>query len=106
MATPLLRASCGANSPDFHAGNGEVFVYHMLMDPDSSDPGSLNLASSDDRSLLQAFIANGRPLLVFAGLCLVLTGLFAFFQASTGHFLPHDVDFLGMTERELCLVNE
>src|SRR5262245_59545039 len=45
-------------------------------------------------------------LLLFTGLCLALFGGFAFFLASTGHFLPHDIQFLGMTSDELCRINQ
>jgi hypothetical protein len=60
----------------------------------------------DDRSFVGALIGDGRPLLLFTGLCLVLSGLFALFLSVTGHFLPHDVQFLGMTAEQLCSVNE
>jgi hypothetical protein len=56
----------------------------------------------DDRSLLDALVGDGRPLLLFTGLALLLSGFFAIFQASTGHFLPHDEYFLGMDAAELC----
>lgn len=56
----------------------------------------------DNRSLLEAMIGDGRPLLLFTGLALVLSGSFATFQAATGHFLPHDVHFLGFTAAALC----
>ena len=66
--------------------------------------GDLNLepAKNHQTGLLAALVGSGRPLLTFAGLCLVLAGGFALFLAATKHFLPHDVDFLGMTESELC----
>jgi MFS family permease len=51
-------------------------------------------------------VGDGRSLLQFTGLCLVLSGLFALFLSATGHFLPHDVQFLGMRPEELCAVNE
>jgi hypothetical protein len=60
----------------------------------------------DDRNFLGALIGDGRPLLLFMALCLVLSGLFALFLSATGHFLPHDVQFLGMTPGELCAINE
>lgn len=56
----------------------------------------------DDRGLLQALIGDGRPFLIFTGLCLVLSGGFALFISATGHFLPHDVQFLGITADQLC----
>jgi hypothetical protein len=61
---------------------------------------------SDQRSFAGALIGDGRPLLMLTGLCLVLSGLFALFQSATGHFLPHDVQFLGMTAEQLCAINE
>src|SRR5713226_4972756 len=60
----------------------------------------------DNRSFAGALIDDGRPLLLFTGLCLVLSGLFALFLSATGQFLPHDVLFLGMTAEQLCAVNE
>lgn len=60
----------------------------------------------DDRSLFGALIGDGRPLLAVAGLGLTLSGLFALFLSATGHFLPHDVQFLGMTPQQLCAINE
>lgn len=56
----------------------------------------------DDRGLVQALVGDGRPLLLFVGLALVLSGGFALFLAATGHFLPHDERFLGMTAEQLC----
>ena len=60
----------------------------------------------DDRGLLQALVGDGRPLLIFTGLCLVLSGCFALFLSATGQFLPHDVQFLGITAEELCAINQ
>jgi hypothetical protein len=37
---------------------------------------------------------------------LLFSGLFALFLAVSGHFLPHDVAFLGMSPESLCRVNE
>ena len=62
--------------------------------------------AQDNRSLLQALVGDGRPLLLFTGLALVLSGAFALFLSFTGHFLPHDVKFLGMTEQDLCAINQ
>ena len=62
--------------------------------------------SHDQRGLLQALVGDGRPLLMFTGLSLVLSGGFALFLAATGHFLPHDARFLGMTAEQLCAVKE
>src|SRR5687768_17026085 len=63
-------------------------------------------ARADNRSLLHPLLSDGRPLLLFTGLALVLSGLFALFLSITGHFLPHDVKFLGMTEGDLCAINQ
>lgn len=60
----------------------------------------------DDRGLLQALMGDGRPFLIFTGLCLVLAGGFALFLSATGHFLPHDVQFLGITAEELCAIKQ
>ncbi len=60
----------------------------------------------DDRSFFGALIGDGRPLLAVSGLALLLSGLFALFLSITGHFLPHDVQFLGMTSEQLCAINE
>jgi hypothetical protein len=56
----------------------------------------------DDGGLLQVLVGDGRPLLLFVGLALILSGGFALFLAATGHFLPHDERFLGMTAEQLC----
>lgn len=68
-----------------------------------SDPQSL---SHYQQGLLQSLIGDGRPLLSFTGLSIALAGGFALFLAATGHFLPHDIQFLGMTPEQLCTVNE
>ncbi len=63
---------------------------------------SNTVQSSDPRSLLQAILADGRPLLLLSGLGLVFAGGFAIFLGLTGHFLPHDEHFLGMDAAQLC----
>lgn len=60
----------------------------------------------DRRGLLDALLGEGRFLVILTGLCLVLAGGFALFLSATGHFLPHDIAFLGMTADELCGINE
>ena len=62
--------------------------------------------TDDDRGLFDALIDDGRPLLSLTGLGLILSGCFALFLSATGHFLPHDVAFLGMTAKDLCAINE
>src|SRR5262245_2162028 len=54
------------------------------------------------RSFIDAMIGDGRPLLMAAGLGLLLAGSFGLFLAITGEFLPHDERFLGMKARDLC----
>lgn len=56
----------------------------------------------DDRGFFSALLGDGRPVLAFSGLALILSGGFAIFQSATGQFLPQDVAFLGMTAQDLC----
>ncbi|HEV7299853.1 MAG TPA: hypothetical protein VGN72_10845 [Tepidisphaeraceae bacterium] len=60
----------------------------------------------DQRGLLRALVGDGRPLLALTGLALIFSGAFAIFQSATGHFLPQDVHYLGMTKEELCDMNQ
>jgi len=60
---------------------------------------------ADTRGLIAVLAGDGRPLLTFTGLALVLSGVFALFLAATGHFLPHDEQFLGMTAKQLCALH-
>ena len=60
----------------------------------------------DQRGLLEALIGDGRPLLILAGISLILFGGFAFFLSASKQFLPHDIQFLGMTAEELCRVSD
>ncbi len=69
------------------------------MPPQASDP-------PPDPGLLATLIADGRPLLVLVALGLILSGLFAFFLAVTGSFLPHDIAFLGMQPADLCNLHQ
>jgi hypothetical protein len=52
--------------------------------------------------LLETAIDDGRPLLILSAVFLVGCGIFAIFQAATGHFLPHDTVYLGMTASQVC----
>ena len=61
---------------------------------------------NDQRGFIPALIGDGLPLLALSAVALILAGLFALFLAITGHFLPHDVAFLGMSPEALCAVNE
>ena len=56
----------------------------------------------DNQGIFEAFVADGRPLLLFGGLSLALSGAFALFLSASGQFLPHDTQFLGMSAVELC----
>jgi hypothetical protein len=60
----------------------------------------------DNRGLLSALIGDGRPLLSLTGLSLILSGVFALMQSFSGHFLPHDIAYLGMTAEQLCSHNQ
>ena len=62
--------------------------------------------NDDNRGIFEALIGDGRPLLLFTGLALILSGGFAIFTALTGHFLPQDTEFLGMTSAELCALHQ
>jgi hypothetical protein len=64
------------------------------------------LSPHDDRSLLSVLIGDGRSLLMLTGLALIASGGFAIFQSATGQFLPHDVQYLGMTAVDLCGMNQ
>jgi hypothetical protein len=58
-----------------------------------------------DKGFLSVLIGDGRPLIVFTGLALALAGAFALFLSARWHFLPHDVQYLGMTAEQLCGFN-
>ena len=59
-------------------------------------------APRSDRGFLATLVGDGRPLLVLSSLALVAFGGFALFLGATGHFLPHDTAYLGLTSRQLC----
>jgi hypothetical protein len=61
--------------------------------------------ATGDPGLVDALVGDGRPLLALTGISLILAGGFALFLAATGHFLPHDERFLGMTAEQLCALN-
>lgn len=61
---------------------------------------------ADQRGLLAALLGDGRPLLSFTGLSLILSGGFALFLALTRQFLPHDIQFLHMNADELCALHD
>ncbi len=66
----------------------------------------MELETLDNRGFFQALLGDGRPLLAFTGLCLILSGGFALMQSASGQFLPHDVQYLGMTAEQLCSYNQ
>jgi len=59
----------------------------------------------DRRTLFDALLGDGRFLLIFTSLILVLSGLFVIVQSVSGHFLPHDVAYLGLDAQQLSLFN-
>jgi hypothetical protein len=64
------------------------------------------MRNAEDRGFFEAMIGDGRPLLVLTGLALIFSGGFALFQSATGQFLPHDVQYLGMTAQDLCRLDQ
>lgn len=58
----------------------------------------------EQRGLARTVVGDGIPLLVATAGVLILAGGFAMFLALTGHFLPHDLAYLGMSADELCAV--
>ncbi|MCE9547434.1 MAG: hypothetical protein K8T25_18335 [Planctomycetia bacterium] len=56
---------------------------------------------TDNRGLLAALIGDGRGPLKLTAISLIGAGLFAIFLSATGHFLPHDIAFLGMTAEQM-----
>ena len=63
-------------------------------------------AQENQTGLLCSLIGDGRPLLALVALSLMLSGGFALFLSATGHFLPHDIRFLGMDKEQLCGINQ
>ena len=55
----------------------------------------------DQRTLLEAILGDGRFLLIFTSIILVLSGMLIIVQSLTGHFLPHDVSYLGLDAAQL-----
>jgi hypothetical protein len=52
--------------------------------------------STDDRSLLEALLGDGRFLVSLTGMALLASGVFAIAQSMSGQLLPHDRHALGM----------
>jgi hypothetical protein len=61
--------------------------------------------SRESRGFVAAMVDDGRPLVSLTAICLGLSGAFALFQSATGHFLPHDTEFLQMAPQDLCSFN-
>jgi len=66
----------------------------------------MHLEARDQRGFFEALVDDGRPLLTLTGFLLVLSGGFALFLSATRQFLPHDIQFLGMTADTLCAIND
>jgi hypothetical protein len=62
-------------------------------------------ADDDDAGLFDPLLADGRHLLTLGTLGLLASGGFATFLGATGQFLPHDIQFLGMSAPQLCGLN-
>lgn len=60
----------------------------------------------DQRSFFSALTGDGVPLLVACAAGLWAAGAFCVFLSVSGEFLPHDIDYLGMTADQLCDVAE
>jgi hypothetical protein len=59
----------------------------------------------DDRGFFETLLGDGRSLIKLTALLMMGAGAFALFQAATGHFLPHDTEYLGMTAAQLCTLH-
>ena len=55
-----------------------------------------------DAGFLETLLGDGRAIFKLIALALIGSGLFVVFQAATGHFLPHDTEYLGMDAKQLC----
>jgi hypothetical protein len=56
---------------------------------------------TDDRSLLDAALDDGRFLIALTGISLILSGVFAVLQSVSGQLLPHDSHAIGMESTSL-----
>ena len=74
--------------------------------PAPVEPHRAEPTVDDPRGLAEAILADGPFLIILTGVSLVMAGGAALFLSATGHFLPHDIEFLGMTAQELCGINE
>ena len=68
------------------------------------EPG--DTVATKDPGLVEAIVADGRPLLQFTAFALLFSGCFALFLSIRREFLPHDITFLQMTPEQLCAMAE
>lgn len=61
----------------------------------------MNNVTHSTQGLFEALVGDGRPLLKLTAIALIGSGIFAFFLGATGHFLPHDTVYLGMSSDQL-----
>ena len=59
-----------------------------------------------DEGFIERLVGDGRSLIRLTAFVLIAAGGFALFQAAIGQFLPHDVDYLGMTAKQLCSAHQ
>jgi hypothetical protein len=78
----------------------------MLWRGESSGSLAVKTDANLNRGLFAALIDDGRPLLKLTAVALIGSGLFAFFLAASGHFLPHDIAFLGMSADQLRSISD
>jgi hypothetical protein len=62
-------------------------------------------APDNTEGLFSPLLSDGRHFLTLGTLGLLFAGGFAIFLATAGQFLPHDIQFLGMTAKQLCSQN-
>src|SRR5919108_1780090 len=56
----------------------------------------------EDEGLIPLLVGDGRPLLMLTALAWLFSGGFALFLAVRREFLPHDIQYLGMSADALC----
>jgi hypothetical protein len=83
-----------------------VFFTRLKFHSAGSDTFAVNQPPQPDAGLLRTLVGDGRSLLALVALALMFSGAFALFLSATGHFLPHDVRFLGMQKEQLCGINQ
>ena len=88
---------------DFHlfAHRGPCVIVSRIV----SERRDNLVALDEDVGFLAALVGDGPPVVDLTALVLIGSGLFALFLSATGHFLPHDEQYLGMTSKELCALH-